>query len=502
MTLSRRMIWKIIALLASLALLGGASIWGLIRLHDQVRMARDEYIELRMVQQMELHLATARGLLIRQDISPSRCREELQRARELIGQFIAFQEGQWYASPAHQTHEIASTQAVLRHIGETESHLPDLSGTAPDLSHPAVAALDTAIGVLDHLGVIMDALIAAMQKAATQTLQQTILVVAALAVVIVLVAIAINVSQYRSVMTPLARLRDSARNIASGNFQERVEVPRDREFADVAIEFNRMSEELHALYRNLEERVRTKSRELVRSERLASVGFLAAGVAHEINNPLNIISGYAELLLRKAQDAADPQLAATLQIIRDETFRCKTITEKLLSLARPGEESFRLVSLSRLADEVVTLVSALKPYRDRTVRLQVPSGDPLTVVGSDAELKQILLNLTINALEASPPVDGRVTIAAQRRNSFIELTVSDNGRGMTSQTLEHVFEPFYTEKQEAAQPGTGLGLSITHAIVQAHGGRISASSEGPGRGSRFTVLLPAKPAPVVGTNHA
>src|SRR5205807_1065265 len=132
------------------------------------------------------------------------------------------------------------------------------------------------------------------------------------------------------------------------------------EFAELAEDFNRMARELEALYRDLEQKVAIKSRELVRSERLASVGYLAAGVAHEINNPLSIITGYGERAIQKLErDANDDGSAVAMKSLRimcEEAYRCKAITEKLLSLARPGEEARGPVLLGALAGEVVALV--------------------------------------------------------------------------------------------------------------------------------------------------
>jgi len=304
-----------------------------------------------------------------------------------------------------------------------------------------------------------------------------------------------------------------------------------------------MAAELDDLYHKLEAKVAAKSKELVRSERLASVGYLAAGVAHEINNPLGIIVGYAECMMMELKErqaaaakagygeaAADPvaeDIARTLQIICDEAFRCKTITHKLLSLAKPGEDSRRHVDLGDVAAGVVSVLGGVRPFRDRrlSVRAESASRDDLVVNAVEAEMKQVVMNLAINALEAIAPepspdgldwtsgsnaaVQGEVRIHVARRDGSVELTVSDTGRGMTAQTLERVFEPFFTEKRGSGtdigallppaaaaeglerRHGTGLGLSIAHAIVEAHGGRITAHSDGLGKGSIFTVRLPA-----------
>jgi len=285
--------------------------------------------------------------------------------------------------------------------------------------------------------------------------------------------------------------------VADKQFTERVVSSGGGEFSELADEFNTMAGKLDELYRNLEEKVAEKSKQLVRSERLASVGFLAAGVAHEINNPLSIISGYAELSLKclLESDDDDPKSVAEaaqgLRIIRDESFRCKEITEKLLSLAKSGTRNKEPFSVAQLAEEVTSMIRGLQTYRDRRVTLGVEKDEPLTVFGNANEIKQVLLNLTINALEATPARDGEVRVAAKRVNEWVELEVSDNGRGMAAEVVDQVFEPFFTAKRGMGAPGTGLGLSISHAIVESHGGQVRASSAGPGLGSRFVVRLPA-----------
>ena len=139
------------------------------------------------------------------------------------------------------------------------------------------------------------------------------------------------------------------------------------------------------------------------------------------------------------------------------------------------------------------LTKGLTRYRDRRVVADFDSTELLEVVANPTEIKQVLLNLTVNALEAVPPQRGEVRLTGRRSGDWVEVAVEDNGKGMSADTLQNVFEPFFTNKRGAGDPGTGLGLSITHAIVENHGGRLRAESAGPGRGSRFSVLLPAKP---------
>ena len=331
---------------------------------------------------------------------------------------------------------------------------------------------------------------------------------------------AVHYKQYRVLVRPLVRLRDDMRRSASSEYRAPVKSEGDGEFREVAAYFNGLARELAELYRGLEEKVIARSRELVRSERLASVGFLAAGVAHEINNPLSVISGYAELSTKnlrhvlngpgesvngssggeegefsemkaKAEAEALSGVLDAQRIIREEAFRCKEITGRLLSLARRGTDCREMLRINVVAEQVTVLVKGLRNYRDRRITLAFEHAEGMEVLANATEMKQVLLNLTVNALEASAGQAGDVSIGGKRCGEWVECYVEDRGKGMTREMLEQIFEPFFTAKRGVGEPGTGLGLSITHAIVENHGGSIRAESDGPGHGSRFTVRLPA-----------
>ncbi len=494
MTLSRKLTYKLIALAGSLVVLCAASLWGLSGLRKDVDRARDEYKELRIIQDVDIHVGAIRGMLASGALDEPELAANLRGAIERLEFFLAFQDTQVGADPQHQARELeAATNALI----PLRAFLDDAANTPEELgarrpSH--AAAIERMFEDLERLALTMDGLIEEAHHSASVKLRRTIAATAAMSLVIVAVAILINVSQYRSVMRPLNRLREAVHRIAGGEFGRVAEVTGDVEFAELARDFNRMAAELDSLYRDLEAKVRTKSKELVRSERLASVGFLAAGVAHEINNPLNIISGYAELSLKHLRQSrngpVDDELRRSLEIVLEEAFRCKRITEQLLSLARTEAKERRPLSVPDLLRDVSTMVAGLKNYRDRVIELDVEPSEELTVHASEAELKQVMLNLTINALEAVEPITGQVTISAGRRGNCVEISVTDNGRGMAPDVLDRVFEPFFTQRRTGDRRGVGLGLAITHAIVEAHGGHVRAESDGPGRGSRFIVELP------------
>lgn len=521
MTLSRKIFLLNVGLLIGVTLLGGAALTGLWRLSAQVEVAIDEYAELRLLSTAELGALEAQGRLLAAEPDLPRAQEDLNRGAAALDEYLALQADAREGSDDHERQELqnasAAAQAMRRVVSRLQAGAP-----VPQADRAALAAeVREAIRPLRELAREADGLVARTGRRASNKLRDTILAVAAIFLVIAACTIVIGRMQHRSIMTPLRVLTDGVRSVASGRFSQRLKPAGDREFACLTGEFNRMAGELDELYRGLEEKVAAKSRELVRSERLASVGFLAAGVAHEVNNPLHIISGYAELSLRRLKQyaaaakeaglcheaASDGSMCAalndaqqTLQIIRDESFRCKQITEKLLSLSDPGTDREKsVVSLVHIAREVGEVVRAHDACRDRKLELRFDASEPLLTRASAPEIKQVLLNLLINGLEAVGAGDGCVTVEGSRSHEWVELRVSDDGCGMSQEVLRNVFEPFYSDKRgkdgRTSRRGLGLGLSISHAIVERHGGQLVAESPGPaGKGSRFIVRLPAEDA--------
>ena len=309
------------------------------------------------------------------------------------------------------------------------------------------------------------------------------------------------VRSLQRVRRSLEELEGGAKRVAAGDFDRPIVRPPEPELARVADEFNAMARQLGDLYDGLEQRVADASRELAASERLASVGYLAAGVAHEVNNPLGIIVGFCDLLLRRLPHleigtGERDQIDDRLSQIRDEALRCSRITERLLSLARPGGGSRQRVDLDDVARDVAEIARLHPLGRDRRIELRRrPIDEAAAVVsGSVDELRQVVLNLVLNALGAVPAMAGRVilSVAADEAAGTVEVRVEDNGRGMSGDELTRAFEPFYTRRTPAAGAtrGAGLGLSIARGIVEGHGGYLSAASEGAGRGATFTLRLP------------
>ncbi len=503
MTLGLKLTLTTVALFVSLVVIGAAALWGLNGLSRDLDGALQEYTTLREVYQVGVHVAAVRSFIASDRSTDPQMAVELEKAITRLEQLTTEQPVGEGPETRPQLSEEANQIAW-----DAKAKLAYLQNIASDPTQSPAHEAEVATTAMNRLGALIMATQQAIKDRQTQAEEKrrtAITLVASIAGAVMLFTIALSVWQYRSVMSPLNRMRRGVREIAAGQFEDRVAERGDREFRQLAADFNRMAAELEGLYRNLEQKVADTSRELVRSERLASVGFLAAGVAHEINNPLGIMAGHAELALRKIERGGDDALDEAehaLRIVGDESYRCKQIIQQLLSMSRASGDMREPVSIGKTAHDVVELVRGIKRFRDREIELRIDNAQPdgstptgeLTVLANAAEVKQALLNLTINALDAVEPPNGQVWIEAERRDGHVALCVRDNGSGMSAETLEHVFEPFYTRRADTdgvGQMGTGLGLSITHAIVQSHGGHIRAESDGPGRGSRFIVEWPA-----------
>ena len=283
--------------------------------------------------------------------------------------------------------------------------------------------------------------------------------------------------------------------MAAGEFGYRIKLDTRDEMGELADAMNDMTARFEDIRDDLDRQVRERTKQVVRSEQLASVGFLAAGVAHEINNPLASIALCGESLESRVEEilavapdapAADRDVIRNyLRMIQDEAFRCKGITERLLDFSRMGDVTRQQTDLRELVSGVIDMVGHLGRYQDK--RMELVSGDPVLAPVNQQELKQVVLNLITNGLD-SLSAGGRLLIELHQTADTAEMNFTDNGCGMTEEVLKHLFEPFFTRRRSGQ--GTGLGLSITYRIVADHGGQIDVHSDGPGQGSRFRVSLP------------
>jgi two-component system NtrC family sensor kinase len=228
-------------------------------------------------------------------------------------------------------------------------------------------------------------------------------------------------------------------------------------------------------------------RRLVQADKLSSIGLLAAGVAHEVNTPLTVISTYAQMLARQVSD--DEQKSRMLEKIARQTFRASEIVNSLLKFSRTPTAEMSGVQLNRVIEETLSLLEHQMRKAGIEVRMRLDATvEP--VKGNPGKLQQVFLNLFMNARDAMDP-GGILEVATYATETGVAVDVSDTGSGIAPEHLSRIYDPFFTTKSE--KKGTGLGLSVTYGIIQEHGGAIEALSR-PGEGTRFHLEFPAMKA--------
>jgi two-component system NtrC family sensor kinase len=301
----------------------------------------------------------------------------------------------------------------------------------------------------------------------------------------------------RGITRPLAGMVEATGRIAAGDLSPRVKVDGRDEIGQLARAFNRMTDELSRARedltqwgRTLERRVEERTRELretqdqlVVSEKLASLGKMAAGVAHEINNPLTSILINAHLLLEKP--GLDPAVEESLKLIADETTRCAGIVGGLLDFARQTPFHPAPTDINDLIERTLQLLERQASVRNVLIEKALDRSLPPIELDKN-KLQQVFSNLALNACEAMP-AGGTLAVASRlsRDGTHIEISFSDTGTGIPKENLPRLFDPFFTTKSF----GTGLGLAVSYGIIRQRGGTILVRSE-VGQGSEFTVRIP------------
>jgi two-component system, NtrC family, sensor kinase len=312
---------------------------------------------------------------------------------------------------------------------------------------------------------------------------------------VILLSLLVLILVRRSVTRPINELIRRIKEIGEGQREQRIEIKGRDEVASLAQEFNLMCQKLQESHARLvgeqQEKLRLEQ-ELRHSERLASVGRLAAGLAHEIGTPLNIIGGRSEYLLRRSR--SPEEIKDNLGVIRSQSDRIAAIVRQLLEFSRRREPVFQPVDLALLMDNVKYLLA--HQLREKTVRVETEGLSHLPKIDADQGLlQQVFINLFSNSLHALAP-GGVIKIGADRihrdvaslrARNWLRISFEDNGAGISTEHIGRVFDPFFTTKDIGE--GTGLGLSVSYGIIQEHGGEIHVESE-PGHFARFIIYLP------------
>jgi len=294
---------------------------------------------------------------------------------------------------------------------------------------------------------------------------------------ILVVALIASRSVTRSILRPIKQIERLARSISAGNFRK-VETPKPRdEFGPVIDAINSMSEEL-------EER----EEELIQSRKLASIGVLVSGVAHEINNPVNNITMIAQTYDDMYPKLSEEQRIDFMRKVDQESERIKGIVTNLLDFAKPREPKPREIDINDLVVKALALVQNTLDVSRIDTKLQPGEALPHLFI-DDNQVQQVLVNLFLNAAQAMTP-GGRlfVTTALQEDGKMVDVVIRDTGKGIEPEYLTQIFDPFFSTKEEG---GTGLGLSVSYSIIRNHGGNIRVEST-PGIGTTFTIQLPVQ----------
>jgi signal transduction histidine kinase len=278
---------------------------------------------------------------------------------------------------------------------------------------------------------------------------------------------------------PLKDLQRTIERVREGDLSARVGfAKRNDDVGQLGRQFNEMIQQLQE---NRSEIERLHQSEMVRAEHLATIGELAAGLAHEIRNPLAGIAGVVEVMGKELP--AGSKSRAVLGDVQEEIHHIQRILSDLLAYARPRAPQFHAADLNTTIEQAVAL--ARQQMRDKPIEiLFMPCARPPLVAHDSAQIQQVMLNLLLNGIQAIEE-QGRVQIAVRQEGANVVVRVSDTGRGISPDALPNIFKPFFTTRRE----GTGLGLPLAKGIVEAHGGRIAVASA-PGKGTEFEVWLP------------
>jgi two-component system, NtrC family, sensor kinase len=347
-----------------------------------------------------------------------------------------------------------------------------------------------------------------LESAYTSTRNRVILSFFGIATIGFILILGVTYREIGKVMLPVGKMVAATQNIAAGHFDQEVQSsPQHGEIALLADSFNTMLKSLRQMRgdleewgRTLEEKVKQRSEELgtmqarvAQSERLASLGMLAAGVAHEINNPLGAILALTALALEDVKED-DPNRESLQEVVK-QTQRCRDIVKGLLEFSRHSKVNTEIADLNKILQDTLSLVTKQAQFLNITMAINYDPQLPPVMVDK-SELEEVFMNILMNAVQAMQE-RGTITITTRHStpDNSVEVLISDTGCGVPPDKIDQIFDPFFTTKESGQ--GTGLGLSIAYGIITSHRGSISVESE-VGKGSTFKIRLPNASAVATG----
>jgi len=329
-----------------------------------------------------------------------------------------------------------------------------------------------------------------------------------LTVILTIIAFLLTIFLTRYIIGPLSSLVEATHKVASGDLSYKVKLHSNDEIGDLTLSFNEMTENLKTAYEKLEKRtqeleltnkeLKDTQYKLVQSSKMAAIGQLGAGVAHELNNPLGGILGYAQYTLQKVRKPGFTQddfktCQTYIEYIERESLRCKTIVENLLKFSRGPKKEMEDVDLNQVIKDTMPLTGhELRSHRIEIIENYDP--ELPKIKGNFNKLQQVIVNMMINAGHAIPE-GGKLYMTTKTKKSeggaalAAVVTIEDTGHGISPENMKKLFEPFFTTKIDSK--GTGLGLAVSYEIIQEHGGEVGVESQ-VGKGTKFTLTIPLK----------
>jgi signal transduction histidine kinase len=457
---------------AVLGVVSAACLWALVDIHDRLHQVKQEEEAARRIVSLtsairDQYAHIAHTIIIDNDTHAEFFRQASARVLELA-QHAEGTAGMLAAS-AQVDRILASSREIERLFDQQI-----LPAIRKGDRATAVAAHDRVLSLAFQSQSDADTLVAKaeasmedLNKHVRATQHGAILMTIVAHVLAVATAIFVGLYLFRSIARPVAALASAATRIGEGDLDARVTIERDDELGRLGQRFNEMARA-----------TKEHQAEAVRTERLAGLGRMAAGIAHELNNPVGVIMGYAKLLLRRDGTPEREMLVA----IEEEAERCQQVIAGLLELTRGSVLQVSPVALRALVDDVV----ARFRVAGAPAGVKVDVDGEAQVLADEPRLRHVLTNLVGNALEAAG-AEGRVSIVIRgAEGGGAAMTVSDSGAGVREEDRSQIFEPFFTRKAN----GTGLGLSIARAIARAHGGDVDLVATA-GVGATFRLTLPA-----------
>lgn len=365
---------------------------------------------------------------------------------------------------------------------EPDCYTPDCHAHPPE---------QKVLGVLD-IGMSLEEVDQEIEEA-----QNKMIIFALIAFLVIAVTISISINRY--VTRPVRVLVEGTKKIAEGDLSYSILLKSADEIGELASSFNQMTSDLKKADeklvdwgKTLEHKVQLRTKELrdaenqlFQSEKLASLGKLAAGVAHEINSPLTGVLTYSSLLLKEKKDG-DPE-REDLEVIVNETNRCKKIVKGLLDFARQTEPDKASSDINEIIDKSLDLISHQASMQNIKIEKKIKPDIPAIMIDR-GQIQQVFINILLNAIEAMPQ-GGTLTVSSGIQDQMLAVGFADTGAGIAEENLRKIFDPFFTTKKQGR--GTGLGLSVSYGIIERHRGRLEVKSK-VGKGTTFTVKLPIK----------